>query len=172
MVKLSNITQNVVMTTSYLCCSKQLREYSALSLSAGREFRECSMVAECLARCVVTAIDVFSRRAGSVLCTTIAQLTGGVCAAAAASRSFLTEPCSALLRRNITSTCGRDGDSGVFIKSSFFSQNCSKQWWNKAWDQVRVCPYEKTSFIDEKAVRYLLSSCTMSDRQSAWSMVC
>ena len=78
---------------------------------------------------VVTAIDVFSGRAGSrvsgltgsVLCTTITLSTRPGMArssAAAASRSFLTEP-SALLRRNITSTCGGDGDSNHFIKSSF-----------------------------------------------------
>ena len=138
----------------------QVRE-SALSLpgNAGGEFRECSMVCSG----VVTAIDVFSRRAAPSLAGSLTLYFAppsssllsrpGPLLLASASRSFLTQPCSALLRRNRHSTCGRDGDSIIFIKSSFGG---STEAINSD-ESLRLSPIlsgleNKLCFIDEKAV--------------------
>ena len=120
-------------------------------------------------RCILQAGRAISGRVSdSVLCTTIISPQPAWPAAATASRSFLTQPCSALLRRNRHSTCGRDGDSIIFIKSSFGG---STEAINSD-ESLRLSPIlsgleNKLCFIDEKAVQCgscTVNSCTMPDR--------
>lgn len=129
------------MTTSYLCCSSSVREYSALSPNAGREFRECSMVAVCSARCCncYRCILQTGRVSLALYFTPPSYYWAPAAAwhgAAAASRSFLTEPCSALLRRNTKHTDMRQRWwFSSFHQVIILKENCCKQWRNKARDR-------------------------------------